>query len=138
MGSYLDQSSKESEVAIASADLTSQVKQMETLSISPPLTAEKDASQASNDESIQGFPTVSEKASLEKEASLGLPVDDTPSKNQIITYAELVRINEKKEYGDLSKNELEEYLSDIEFKTLFKMTKVCIIIMQCKIIEISY
>ena len=43
---------------------------------------------------------------------------------KVISYDNLLEIVAKKEYGSLIKSELEEYLSDAEFKHCFEMDRV--------------
>lgn len=75
---------------------------------------------------MNGFPSFEEQRSFE-ELAAARPMKD-PSNQQsgreVISYDDLQDIVASKNYGSLVKTELEEYLSDEEFKHCFKMARV--------------
>lgn len=70
-----------------------------------------------------GFPSFEEQKSFESIAKRRPSITKTRTK-EIISYDDLMAIVESKEYGSLSKTELEEYLSDEEFKHCFQIDRV--------------
>lgn len=76
-----------------------------------------------------GFPSFEEKKSFEVLAACRPSLKMSPKQSKkVISYDQLLEIVDKKEYGSLVKSELEEYLSDAEFKHCFEMDKVTLLI----------
>ena len=72
---------------------------------------------------MNGFPSFEEQKSFEMIAQRRPSISKTRTK-EIISYDELLAIVESKQYGSLVKTELEEYLSDEEFKHCFQIERV--------------
>jgi hypothetical protein len=70
-----------------------------------------------------GFPSFEEQKSFEVTVHQASE-KASPRLRILMTYDDLLQCVESKNYGDLIKSELEEYLSDEEFKHCFQMDRV--------------
>jgi hypothetical protein len=75
---------------------------------------------------LNGFPSSEEQKTFEilaheHEVQKGTP---SPRSKDVISYDDLLQCVENKNYGELVKSELEEYLSDAEFLHCFQMDRV--------------